>query len=65
MELRENWEPKHQNVFYIIYKIVYDLLEGIEKVKNIYYYMIITKKGPEELFKETITIIEKIKADDK
>lgn len=40
-------------------------MEGIEKVKNIYYYMIITKKGPEELFKETITIIEKIKSDDK
>ncbi|CAD8074857.1 unnamed protein product [Paramecium sonneborni] len=43
---------------------LYDILEGIEKVKSIYYFMIITSKGPEELFNEIISVIDKTKTQD-
>ncbi|CAD8153105.1 unnamed protein product [Paramecium pentaurelia] len=43
---------------------LYDLLEGIDKVKSIYYFMIITSKGPEELFNEIVSVIEKTKVSD-
>lgn len=43
---------------------MYDELDGIEKVKEVYYFMIITNKGPEELFKEVLGAIEKAKVGD-
>ncbi|CAD8070312.1 unnamed protein product [Paramecium sonneborni] len=43
---------------------LYDILEGIEKVKSIYYFMIITSKGPEELFNDMISVIDQTKSQD-
>ncbi|CAD8145082.1 unnamed protein product [Paramecium pentaurelia] len=43
---------------------MYDELNGIQNVKTIYYFMIITNKGPEELFNQIISIVDKAKESD-
>ncbi|CAD8145975.1 unnamed protein product [Paramecium octaurelia] len=43
---------------------MYDELNGIQKVKQIYYFMIITNKAPEELFNQIVSVVEKAKESD-
>lgn len=40
------------------------MLEGIEKVKAIYFFMIVSDKNPETVFNDFIAVINKAKADD-
>ncbi|CAD8076296.1 unnamed protein product [Paramecium sonneborni] len=40
---------------------MYDELNNIQNVKTIYYFMIITNKGPQELFDQIISVVEKAK----